>query len=626
VRTDLPTGRMTGPEHSGPDTRGYDTIGKLLAAGSHVLLDGPVETGPGARLAAWPGGSPAPLFPRHALAAMAGPDELVAAHRDHVTSGCEVIRTSTAALWPTGDDWCPDSAPARWTDQARMRTEAARAAVSGTPAAVAYTIGRQVDGPGSAELVRALDRLFDKAAPDLVLVESLSVIRPSLFTAVSQLCSLGLPLWLSFRRCRDGLCGPSGHHWSGDEPDRLGRAARRLEQMGVAALLVNCIPPDHVAGTIGYLRYFTDLPLGVYGNIERGFEPTALSDGIPPVSYDDLALQWRAEGAQIVGGCCGVGPELLRATRRKLTDTGLTDTGPAHAVPRAAAHTIPAQAGRDDAGRAGTGRAGARRDEAKRAARPWQTAGGMPLFPLPFPALACEQGVAAPAVGDLLLWEYLYRERVGDGRRCMDVGSGSGLLAVQLALNGAAHVHSIDSSPAAIDSTRRSAFRNDVSSVVTAETADIIAWQPREHYEVVVASLEQPATDPSEQDPGTRYFDPWGRLLIDAFLAKLPALLTRDGVAYITQSSLISQQQTAEMLAAADLAGQVVDWRLWLASTPPEAVPHRELIEQRSDAFHIDLPVIDVPVQGGHGELIVVYLLEIRRAGDLGQSGALSRA
>jgi S-methylmethionine-dependent homocysteine/selenocysteine methylase/SAM-dependent methyltransferase len=604
VRTDLPTSQTAGPEHPGPVTEGYGTVGKLLAAGSWVLLDGPVETGPRAVRAARPAENPAALVAGHALAPMADRDELVAAHCGHVASGCDVIRTSTAALWPTGDSGRPDGVPAGWTDLARERIEAARAAASGTRAAVAYTIGRQADGPGSEELARALDRLFGKAAPDLVLVESLSVIRPSLFVAVSQLRSLGLPLWLSFRRCRDGLCGPSGHHWSGDEPDRLGSAARRLEQMGVAALLVNCIPPDHVAGTIGYLRYFTDLPLGVYANIERGFEPAALSDGAPPVSYDDLALQWRAEGAQIVGGCCGVGSEHLRAARRKLNDTV-----PAHAIPAAAAraNAIPAQAASDEADRDGAGR-----DKAKPAARPWQTARGRPLFPLPFPALACEAGVAPPAVGDLLLWEYLYRERIGDARRCLDVGSGSGLLAVQLALNGATHVHSIDSSQAAVDSTRRSAFRNDVSSAVTAETADIIAWPPREHYEVVVASLEQPATDPSQQDPGMRDFDPWGRLLIDAFLAKLPVLLARDGVAYMIQSSLISQQQTTEMLAAAGLAGQVVDWRLWLGSTPQDAVSHRGLIERRSDAFHID-----VPAQEGRGELIVVYLLEIRRAGAL---------
>ena len=564
---------------------GYENVGKLLAAGSYVLLDGPV--------------APGPRSPGHVLAPIADPDELVSAHRGHVESGCDVIRTSTAALWPTGDGRYRDGAPARWADLAGERIEAARVAVSGTSTAVAYTLGRQVDGPDSAKLVHALERLFSKTAPDLILVETLSVIRPSLFTAVSQLRSLGLPLWLSFRRCRDGLCGPSGHHWSGDEPDRLASAARRLEQMGVDALLVNCIPPDHVAGTIGYLRYFTDLPLGVYANIERGFEPAAFSDGTPPVSYDDLALQWRAEGAQIIGGCCGVGPEHLKAARRKLaepvpTQAAATDAGPAQAV----------LASGDQASQRPpkTGQA--------RAGQPWQVAEGRPLFPLPFPALACEQGSAAPAFGDLLLWEYLYRERIGEARRCLDVGSGSGLLAVQLALNGASHVHSIDSSPVAVDCTRRSAFRNDVSSAVTAETADITAWQPREHYQVVVASLEQPATDPSQQDPVARDFDPWGRLLIDAFLTKLPALLARDGVAYITQSSLISQQQTAEMLAAADLVGQVVDWRLWPASTLPDALPHRQLIEQRSDAF-----CLDVGTQGAREELIVVYVLQIRRAG-----------
>jgi S-methylmethionine-dependent homocysteine/selenocysteine methylase len=574
VRTELPAGQTAGRGHPRPAAEGYENVGKLLAAGSYVLLDGPV--------------APGPRSPRHALAPIADPEELVSAHRGHVESGCDVIRTSTAALWPTGE--YRDGAPARWADLAHERIEAARVAVSGSPTAVAYTLGRQVDGPDSAELVHALDRLFSKATPDLILVETLSVIRPSLFTAVSQLQSLGLPLWLSFRRCRDGLCGPSGHHWSGDEPDRLASAARQLEQMRIDALLVNCVPPDHVAGTIGYLRYFTDLPLGVYANIERGFEPAALGDGTPPVSYDDLALQWRSEGAQIIGGCCGVGPEHLKAARHKLADpTSTTDPAPVRAV----------LASRDQAAH-----------RQPQAGQPWQVAEGRPLFPLPFPALACEQGAAAPAVGDLLLWEYLYRERIGDARRCLDVGSGSGLLAVQLALNGASHVHSIDSSPAAVDCTRRSAFRNDVSSAVTAETADITAWQPREHYQVVVASLEQPATDPSQQDPMARDFDPWGRLLIDAFLTKLPGLLARDGVAYITQSSLISQQQTAEMLAAADLVGQVVDWRLWPASTPPDALPHRQLIGQRSDAF-----CLDVATQGGREELIVVYVLQIGRAG-----------
>lgn len=571
---------MTAPEW--PAAAGYRSVGKLLAAGSSVLLDGPIETELRRSAVALPGENHrTTLSPGSALVPV---DDLAAAHRRHVESGCDVIRTYTAALPPTGASRYPDAAPVPWVDLARERIEAARGAAAGTSTAVAYTLGPQVDDPGSAELVRALDRLFRKEPADLVLVETLSVIRPSLFAAVSQLRSLGLPIWLSFRRCRDGLCGPSGHHWSGDEPDQFGSAARQLEQMGVSALLVNCIPPDHVPGTIEYLRYFTDVPLGVCANLERGFEPGAFAPDGPPAAYDELALQWRAEGAQIVGGCCGVEPQHLWATRGRLSAAGPKDPP--------------------------TRRSLTERDEAKDAIRPWASVSGRQLFPLPFPVLSRDQGVPAPTVGGLLLWEYLYREGSGANQRCLDVGSGSGLLAVQLALNGATHVHSIDSSAAAVRSTMHSAFRNDVNSAVTAEAADVTTWQPREHYEVVVASLEQGATDPFQQDPGVRDFDPWGRRLIDAFLAKLPALLGRDGVAYLTQSSLISQQQTAETLAAVGLVATIVDWRLWPAAVPQGARSHREMIEQRSDAFHLD-----IGPRGEHDELIVVYLLEIRRRG-----------
>ena len=43
------------------------------------------------------------------------------------------------------------------------------------------------------------------------------------------------------------------------------RAASR--RSGVRALLINCLPPDHVPGMLPWLRDFTDLPLGVYPNL-----------------------------------------------------------------------------------------------------------------------------------------------------------------------------------------------------------------------------------------------------------------------------------------------------------------------------------------------------------------------
>jgi S-methylmethionine-dependent homocysteine/selenocysteine methylase len=505
-----------------------------LSNGGLVLMDGPAQaelSGP-----ATPGGQ-GPRADRWLAA-----EDLVTIHRSYVDAGCDVIRTPTSALPRAfqGADapGAPgDVRPLRWVDQARERIEAARAASAGTSARVAFTLGPQIDGPDGDEIVRVLTRLFQQVPPDLILIEALTVVRPSLYRALEEVRSLDLPLWLSFRRCSEGLCGPGGHHWAGDGPDSFGHAAARLEKLGVSALLVNCIPRDHVEATIDYLRYFTDLPLGAYPDLDAGLGSRMPGADGAPADYVELARRWERAGAQVVGVCCGGDPGLLAELRRQLTSQ-------APAVVR----QRPAATARTPS------------------APPWTSARGRRLFPLPLPRIASQEGVASPAAGDLLLWEYLYREGGGANQRCLQVGSGSGLLAVQLALNGATHVHAIDIDPRAVRSTLESAFLNDVSSSLTAEGADLNSWLPGERYELVVASVEQPAIDPT---------------------------------------SLISQRRTMEMLSAAGMEAQVVDWHFWPAGVRQEARPHLDQIEQVSDAFHFRV--------ADQEEILVVYLLEIRR-------------
>ena len=55
-----------------------------------------------------------------------------------------------------------------------------------------------------------------RSPPDLILVETLSLVRPSTtYETIERLLETGLPIWLSFRRCRHGLCGVFGKHWDG---------------------------------------------------------------------------------------------------------------------------------------------------------------------------------------------------------------------------------------------------------------------------------------------------------------------------------------------------------------------------------------------------------------------------
>ena len=126
-----------------------------------------------------------------------------------------------------------------WMDVARRGVRLARAGDRPRPAApatcaVAFALNGDVDRPEGAETIRLLARAFEEEPPDLILLETLSLVRAVDSTRRSRRCSsTGLPVWLSFRRCRHGVCGVYGQHWGGPEGDAFGRAARRFEEMGV---------------------------------------------------------------------------------------------------------------------------------------------------------------------------------------------------------------------------------------------------------------------------------------------------------------------------------------------------------------------------------------------------------
>jgi ribosomal protein L11 methyltransferase len=83
------------------------------------------------------------------------------------------------------------------------------------------------------------------------------------------------------------------------------------------------------------------------------------------------------------------------------------------------------------------------------------------------------------------------RRHIRPGARVLDVGCGSGILAIAAVRLGASAAHGIDISPAAVPTTRDNARRNGVDGAVTASTeplADI-----RGTYDIVLANILAPA-------------------------------------------------------------------------------------------------------------------------------------
>ncbi len=295
---------------------GYSRLQEALAEQRCVVLDGGVAT----ELSLQGDQDHEHLWGLEALASNL--EEVGDVHRRYLESGVDVLTTNTWAL-PTviGESGYIErrtQRPIHWMEVARRGVQVARQAIDDAgrsdDCAVAFSLNSDIDGPDGPETVSLLARALSSEPPDLILLETLSVLRSSLFDVIEALLATHVPLWLSFRRCPHGLCGVYGQHWSGPEGDAFGRAARRFEEMGVSALLVNCIPPDHVDGMVSYLRNFTDLPLGVYPNL--GYHTSAgwrFESEIGGSEYASMALRWRAEGAQIIGGCCATRPDHIGA-------------------------------------------------------------------------------------------------------------------------------------------------------------------------------------------------------------------------------------------------------------------------------------------------------------------------
>ncbi|MBI2193900.1 MAG: homocysteine S-methyltransferase family protein [Planctomycetes bacterium] len=520
-------------------------------------------------------------------------------HRRYVTAGCDLISTNTWSILnapglemrsPTGR-----TGLSHWMDAARLGIRLARQATEQAGqagrCAVAFSLNGDVDSPQKHGTLELLARVFGDDPPDLILMETLSLVRENLtLPAVEIMLKTGLPVWLSFRRCRHGVCGVYGQHWGGPEGDHFGRMARKFEEMGVGALLINCLPVSHVPGMLPWLRDFTDLPLGVYPNLGRYLDPGWKTDErVGPEEYASLAIEWRAEGAQIIGGCCGVGPDHIASAARSLEETrpGISRER------RADAHALLGLASSPETTRRSP------------VPQPWTDEKARVLYPMPFPKIVCDPGVFHPTQGSFLVWKHLFRTGEGNGKRCLDVGCGTGVLAIQMALNGASSVEAIDIQPEAVANTMTNAFRNGVADRVQGKTIDFFAFVPNTPYDLVVASLYQMPVDPMGQLSSHRPIDYWGRNQIDHLLALLPSLLTEYGHALVMQISILGQMRTEEILDAHALQARVIDFSFFPFSPVfLENLAQIRRVEQISDAYHLNF---------GDHDVMVMYLLEVTR-------------
>lgn len=264
-----------------------------------------------------------------ALALTEAPEIIREVHEDYIQAGAKVIATNSYAVVPfhIGEE--------RFAQEAEML------------AATAGRLAKEAADGKNVKVAASLPPLFGSYRPDLFDIHQAPRIAQPLIRGLqnnsdiwfaetqssiaevefwkSQLPDDGKPFWASFTlediHKHDHPILRSG--------ELVKDAAAAVMKLGAEALLFNCSQPEVMLAAVQEAKAVVgdQLHIGVYAN---AFEPVAeemnaANDGLDEIRRDSTpqnylcwAKEWVEAGADIVGGCCGIGPEHIQELARFL--------------------------------------------------------------------------------------------------------------------------------------------------------------------------------------------------------------------------------------------------------------------------------------------------------------------
>ncbi|CAH6906621.1 Homocysteine S-methyltransferase [Vibrio chagasii] len=265
-----------------------------------------------------------PLWSAQAL--IEAPDFVSQAHQNFVNAGAEIIITNSYACVPfhLGEELFAQ----RGFELAALSGELARAVADQAPQAV--KVAGSIPPPFGSyrpdlfkveQAASIIQTLYDAQEPniDLWLVETLCSIQEfeSIHTVLKQSTK---PCYYAFSL--EDTKGDSASIRSGES---VKEAVKLACQSNATGIMFNCSVPEVMEQAIidtkqVMVELGQDLEIGVYANnfapISSEHEANDMLQEMRELNgqgYLAYAKRWHELGANIVGGCCGIGPKHIQA-------------------------------------------------------------------------------------------------------------------------------------------------------------------------------------------------------------------------------------------------------------------------------------------------------------------------
>ncbi|MEM7077033.1 MAG: homocysteine S-methyltransferase family protein [Pseudomonadota bacterium] len=260
-----------------------------------------------------------------AKALLQAPELVEQVHSDYIASGAQVIITNTYSTVPSylSKEGLADCF-LELADQAgriaRRVADAAphRVVVAGSipPLDESYRADLAPPAEEAKPIYRELAGALDPHV-DLFVCETMSSVQEAC-NATSVAREVGgpdKPVWVSWTLAEEAGTGLRSN-------ETVAEAFAAVQEYQPDSYLFNCTSPEAISVGLQELSAMTDKPLGAYPN--RLIIPAGWTlDGDIKASMRDMTTeeflgfcaQWRELGASMIGGCCGIGPQMIAALR-----------------------------------------------------------------------------------------------------------------------------------------------------------------------------------------------------------------------------------------------------------------------------------------------------------------------
>ena len=295
------------------------TLQEMIDQGQVLILDGPMGSELQRR------GAPMHDVAWCGVASLTNPDIVREVHQEYIRAGADIITTNTFAtarivLERAG---LGDRVRETNTRSVALAQEAKERASTTRPVFIAGSISSWPGPKASAEQVQESyheqAELLAEEGVDLLLLEMMRDIQHT-STAVKAAVATGLPTWVGFsvEAAPDGSTVALLHT---QQQEMFERALELIMPLGGSLVAVMHSFTECVASALQVVTEHWSGPKGAYAHSGEFIMPNwQFENIIAPQDYLAEARKWVEMGAQVIGSCCGTGPEHIRLLREKLPE------------------------------------------------------------------------------------------------------------------------------------------------------------------------------------------------------------------------------------------------------------------------------------------------------------------